>query len=44
MGPKFVAGMVVGEDYYRGPVVQYFGGEGTIIWPDYLKEADLKIK
>ena len=36
--------MVVGEGYYLDPVVQYFGGEGTIIWPDYLKEADLKIK
>ncbi len=36
--------MVVGEGYYLDPVVQYFKGEGTIIWPDYLKEGDLKIK
>jgi len=36
--------MVVGQGYYLDPVVQYFGGEGTVIWPDYLKEAGLKIK
>jgi branched-chain amino acid transport system substrate-binding protein len=36
--------MVVGEGYYLDPVVQYFGGEGTIIWPDDLKEAGLKVR
>lgn len=42
--PDSLPEMVVGEGYYLDPVVQYFGGEGTIIWPDYLKEADLKVR
>jgi branched-chain amino acid transport system substrate-binding protein len=42
--PETLPEMVVGADYYLDPVVQYFGGEATIIWPDTLKEADLKVK
>lgn len=42
--PETLPEMVVGEGYYLDPVDQYFGGEPTIIWPDYLKEADLKVK
>jgi branched-chain amino acid transport system substrate-binding protein len=42
--PETLPEMVVGADYYIDPVVQYFGGEPTIIWPDSLKEADLKVK
>ena len=34
---------VVGQDYYIFPVIQYFGGEGTLIWPGDWKEADLQI-
>jgi len=33
---------IVGEDYFFVPVLQYFGGKGTIIWPESLREADLK--
>ena len=42
--PETLPEMVVGEGYYLDPVVQYFGGEGTIIWPENLKEADLKVR
>jgi branched-chain amino acid transport system substrate-binding protein len=42
--PETLPEMVVGEGYYIDPVVQYFGGEPTIIWPDNLKESDLKIR
>jgi branched-chain amino acid transport system substrate-binding protein len=42
--PETLPEMVVGEGFYLDPVVQYFGGEATIIWPDNLKEADLKIR
>lgn len=42
--PDTLPEMVVGEGYYLDPVVQYFGGEATIIWPDFLKEDDLKVK
>jgi branched-chain amino acid transport system substrate-binding protein len=42
--PETLPEMVVGEGYYLDPVVQYFGGEATIIWPDKLKEDDLKIR
>lgn len=42
--PETLPEMVVGEGFYLDPVVQYFGGEATIIWPDNVKEADLKIR
>ncbi|WP_214659039.1 ABC transporter substrate-binding protein [Candidatus Formimonas warabiya] len=34
---------VVAEDGFIFPVVQYFDGKGTVIWPDSQKGADLKI-
>jgi len=34
---------VVGEGYYIFPVVQYFGGKATVIWPDSQKTAEMKI-
>lgn len=34
---------VVAEDGFIFPVVQYFGGKGTVIWPDSQKVADIKI-
>jgi len=42
--PETLPEMVVGDGYYLDPVVQYFQGVGTIIWPDVLKEADLQIR
>jgi len=41
--PESMPDPVVGEDGYIFPVIQYFGGEGTIVWPPSWKEADLKI-
>jgi len=34
---------VVGQDYYIFPVIQYFGGESNLVWPDDWKDADLQI-
>lgn len=34
---------ITGEGKYIFPVVQYFGGKATVIWPDSQKVADLKI-
>jgi branched-chain amino acid transport system substrate-binding protein len=34
---------IVGENYYIFPIVQYFEGKATVVWPDYQKEEDLKI-
>lgn len=34
---------IVGENYYIFPVVQYFGGKATVIWPDSQKAADIQI-
>jgi branched-chain amino acid transport system substrate-binding protein len=34
---------VAREGYFIFPVIQYFEGESTIIWPDAWKEADLKV-
>ena len=42
--PETLPEMVVGEGFYLDPVIQYFGGEATVIWPDNRKEADLMIK
>jgi branched-chain amino acid transport system substrate-binding protein len=36
--------MVVGKGKYLDPVIQYFGGEAVAIWPDDMKEADLKVR
>ena len=34
---------IVGEGYFIFPVVQYIQGEGNIIWPDRLQEAELTV-
>jgi branched-chain amino acid transport system substrate-binding protein len=36
--------MVVGQGKYLDPVIQYFGGEAVAIWPDDMKEAELKVR
>lgn len=35
--------LVVGEGYYIFPVIQYFGGQGRVIWPSAWAEAELVI-
>ncbi|MBN1658464.1 MAG: ABC transporter substrate-binding protein [Anaerolineae bacterium] len=34
---------VVGSDYFVFPVIQYFGGKGSVIYPAEAKEADFRI-
>jgi branched-chain amino acid transport system substrate-binding protein len=34
---------VVGKGYYIYPVVQYFGGKATVVWPGDQKQQDLKV-
>jgi branched-chain amino acid transport system substrate-binding protein len=41
--PESIPDPVVGVGYYIFPVIQYFGGEGKMVWPDAWKEADLQI-
>ncbi len=36
--------MVVGKGYYIFPVLQYHGGESTVIWPDEWKTGDIEAK
>lgn len=35
---------VVGEDYWFVPVLQYFGGEGNVVWPSSIAGTDLQVK
>ena len=35
---------VVGPDYYFFPVLQYFGGEGYVVYPEKDKERDIVLK
>ncbi len=41
--PETVPDPVVGEGYYLFPVLQYEDGEGHMIWPDYMQEADFQV-
>jgi len=41
--PESFPDMVVGQDAYIFPVIQYFDGKGKIVWPEAWKEADLAI-
>ena len=41
--PETFPDPVVGEDYYIFPVLQYFGGEGKMVWPDAWQEDELVI-
>jgi branched-chain amino acid transport system substrate-binding protein len=35
--------LVVGNDYYMFPVIQYMGGQSIMIWPPHVKTQDLII-
>lgn len=41
--PETIPDPIVGMGYYIFPVIQYFGGEGKIVWPDVWKEADPEV-
>ncbi|MBM4465432.1 MAG: branched-chain amino acid ABC transporter substrate-binding protein [Chloroflexi bacterium] len=41
--PETIPDPIVGVGYYIFPVIQYFGGQGKIVWPDVWKEADLGV-
>lgn len=41
--PETIPDPIVGKGYFIFPVIQYFGGEGKVIWPDEWKEADLEV-
>jgi branched-chain amino acid transport system substrate-binding protein len=34
--PAFYPDPIVAEAYYMFPVVQYFGGQGVVVWPDSM--------
>jgi len=38
--PETVPDLLVGENYFTFPVVQYYGGEEKIIWPEAWKETE----
>lgn len=40
--PDSVPDPVVGQGYFIFPVIQYFEGEGNIVWPSVWKEADFE--
>lgn len=42
--PETVPDPVVGETYYTFPVLQYFEGEGRIIWPPAWQETEFQAK
>jgi branched-chain amino acid transport system substrate-binding protein len=41
--PETMPDFVVGKGNFIFPVIQYFGGEGTVVYPDEAREADLKV-
>lgn len=41
--PETFPDPVVEKDYYIFPVIQYFNGDGKMIWPEEWKEQDLQI-
>lgn len=41
--PETFPDPVVDQEHYIFPVIQYFGGEGKMIWPDEWKDQDMKI-
>jgi len=42
--PETFPDPVIGEDYYMFPVIQYFGGKGTIIWPKAWQQGQLRVR
>lgn len=34
---------IVGGDYYMFPVIQYFEGKGTVVWPDNMADQPLTV-
>jgi branched-chain amino acid transport system substrate-binding protein len=41
--PQTFPDPVVDAQHYIFPAVQYFNGQGMVIWPDYMKQQDIKI-
>ncbi len=41
--PESVPDPVVGQGYFIFPVIQYFEGEGSIVWPGVWKESDFQV-
>ncbi|MEW6113248.1 MAG: ABC transporter substrate-binding protein, partial [Thermodesulfobacteriota bacterium] len=41
--PESFPDPAIGQDYYIFPVIQYFKGEGRIVWPAAWKQADLQV-
>ncbi|MDR1309839.1 MAG: ABC transporter substrate-binding protein [Deltaproteobacteria bacterium] len=41
--PETFPDLVVGNDFYMFPVIQYMGGESIMIWPPHVKTKDLQI-
>lgn len=41
--PESFPDPVVDQDHYIFPVVQYFGGEGKMVWPDAWKDQEIGI-
>lgn len=41
--PSFYPDPIVGEEYYMFPVIQYFGGKGTVVWPGNMADDSLKV-
>lgn len=41
--PETFPDLVVGNDFYTFPVIQYMGGESLMVWPPHVKTTDLAI-
>lgn len=41
--PESVPDMMLGAEYFMWPVVQYYDGNSTIIWPENWKNGDFKV-
>lgn len=41
--PETVPDMVIGKEAFIFPIIQYFGGEGKVIWPLDWAEAELTV-
>ncbi len=41
--PESFPDPVVDQDHYIFPVIQYFEGQGKMVWPDAWKDQDIKI-
>lgn len=41
--PETFPDLIVGNDHYMFPVIQYKGGQSTMVWPPAFKTADITI-